>query len=230
MCRSMGVGWSAESGDDRWGLYRAAGWTAQRLEAFGGRASGFNRAMQPLPIGFRRLSDGQTLRIGGNDWRVVVGSGHSPEHACLVCEDLGVFISGDQVLPEITSNVSVNPIEPLADPLDDWLSSLARIRGLVPDNLLVLPAHKLPFYRLHNRIDALLGHHDGALARLRSELERPRRAIDVFEALFNRRITEATMMMATGESLAHLNYLVGRGEARAHPDADGVVWYSATSG
>jgi glyoxylase-like metal-dependent hydrolase (beta-lactamase superfamily II) len=230
MCRTMGVDWTAESGDDRWGLYRAAGWTDQRLEAFRGRASGFGRAVHPLPIGFRRLSDGQVLRIGDYDWRVVVGSGHSPEHACLMCEDLGVFISGDQVLPEITSNVSVNPIEPLADPLDDWLRSLARIRGVVPDNLLVLPAHKRPFFRLHNRIDALLGHHDGALARLRSELERPRRAIDVFEALFNRRITEATMMMATGESLAHLNYLVGRGEARAQPDADGVVWYCAALG
>jgi glyoxylase-like metal-dependent hydrolase (beta-lactamase superfamily II) len=230
MCRSMGVDWTAESGDDRWGLYRAAGWTDQRLEQFRGRASSFGRAMQPLPIGFRRLSDGQMLRIGGRDWRVVVGSGHSPEHACLVCEELGVFISGDQVLPEITSNVSVTPLEPLADPLDDWLRSLARIRSIVPDNLLVLPAHKLPFYRLHNRIDGLLGHHDGALARLRRQLERPRRAIDVFEALFNRRITEATMMMATGESLAHLNYLVGRGEARAQRDADGVVWYSAVSG
>jgi glyoxylase-like metal-dependent hydrolase (beta-lactamase superfamily II) len=118
-------------------------------------------------------------------------------------------------------------MEPLADPLDDWLRSLTRIRGLVPDNLLVLPAHKMPFYRLHNRIDALLGHHDGALARLRQELERPRRAIDVFEALFARRVTEATMMPATGESLAHLNYLVGRGEAKTHQDADGVVWYSA---
>jgi glyoxylase-like metal-dependent hydrolase (beta-lactamase superfamily II) len=230
MCRSMGVDWAAESGDDRWGLYREAGWTDQRLERFRGRVSGFGRAMHPLPISFRRLSDGQTIRIGGRDWRVVVGAGHSPEHACLMCEELGVFISGDQVLPEITSNVSVSPLEPLADPLDDWLRSLARIRGIVPDNLLVLPAHKLPFYRLHNRIDALLGHHDAALARLRRQLERPRRAIDVFEALFNRRITEATMLMATGESLAHLNYLVGCGEAQAQRDADGVVWYSAPLG
>jgi glyoxylase-like metal-dependent hydrolase (beta-lactamase superfamily II) len=105
MCRSMGADWTAENGDDRWGLYRAAGWTADRLEAFSSRAAGFRRGMHPLPIGFRRLSDGQVLRIGGHEWRVVVGSGHSPEHACLVCEDLGVFISGDQVLPEITSNV-----------------------------------------------------------------------------------------------------------------------------
>ncbi len=232
MCRSMGIDWSSESGDDRWGLYREAGWTDQRLERFrgGARMGGMGRAMQPLPISFRRLSDGQTIRIGGRDWRVVVGSGHSPEHACLMCEELGVFISGDQVLPEITSNVSVSPLEPLADPLDDWLTSLARIRGVVPDNLLVLPAHKLPFYRLHNRIDALLHHHDAALTRLRRQLEQPRRAIDVFEALFNRRITEATMLMATGESLAHLNYLVGRGDAQAHRDADGVVWYSAIAG
>ncbi|HLK24577.1 MAG TPA: MBL fold metallo-hydrolase [Caulobacteraceae bacterium] len=231
MCRSMFSGWTDEGGDDRWSLYRGAGWTDQRLARFrgGARTSGFGRAMQPLPNSFRRMSDGQTIRIGGRDWKVVVGAGHSPEHACLMCEELGVFISGDQVLPEITSNVSVSPLEPLADPLEDWLSSLARIRGIVPDNLLVLPAHKLPFYRLHNRIDALIGHHDAALGRLKEELRRPRRAIDVFEALFNRRITEVTMMMATGESLAHLNYLVARGEAQASRDADGVIWYSAAA-
>jgi glyoxylase-like metal-dependent hydrolase (beta-lactamase superfamily II) len=234
MARVMTLDWAGADGGDRWRLYRGAGWAPERLEHFSTRMSGrggrgFGGAMQPLPMSFTRLSDGQTIRIGGRDWQVIVGSGHSPEHACLMCEELGLFISGDQVLPGITSNVSVSPMEPQADPLHDWLTSLERIRGIAPGHLLVLPAHKMPFFRLHNRIDALIEHHQAALSRLRKELERPRRAIDVFEALFDRTITEATMMMATGESLAHLNYLLGRGEATSHRDADGVVWYSAPS-
>jgi glyoxylase-like metal-dependent hydrolase (beta-lactamase superfamily II) len=96
------------------------------------------------------------LKIGDHEWHVVMGNGHSPEHACLHCPDLKLFISGDQVLPRITSNVSVYPTEPEADPLSDWLNSLARIKTRVPDDVLVLPAHNSPFVGLHARIDELI--------------------------------------------------------------------------
>ncbi len=95
-----------------------------------------------------------------------MGEGHSPEHACLYCPELKLFISGDQVLPKITSNVSVFPTEPEGDPLEDWLSSLARIKRQVPDDVLVLPSHNDPFLGLHARIDQLTGFHVDALDRL----------------------------------------------------------------
>ncbi|MBC7484038.1 MAG: MBL fold metallo-hydrolase, partial [Rhizobacter sp.] len=177
---------------------------------------------------FRRLDDGEELVIGANTWRVVVGTGHSPAHACLYCPALKVLISGDQVLPRISSNVSVYPTEPDADPMSGWLDSLAKLKREVPDDVLVLPAHNEAFRGLHARIDALASGQHRALDRLRRSLQEPKRAVDVFSALFARAIGEADVPllgMATGESLACLNYLMQRDEAVRETDPDGVSWY-----
>jgi glyoxylase-like metal-dependent hydrolase (beta-lactamase superfamily II) len=136
------------------------------------------------------------------------------------------LISGDQVLPKITSNVSVFPTEPDADPLTDWLESLAMLRAKVPDDVLVLPAHNEPFHGLHARIEQLVRGHEKSLERLREALrEAPKTASDVFGLLFRRPVSGATLQMATGESIAHLNCLIGRGHATRRLDDAGVAWY-----
>ena len=185
--------------------------------------------MHALPDSFRRLSDGDEVEIGGRAWKVVMGSGHSPEHACLWQPELQLMISGDQVLPKISSNVSVFPTEPDGDPLSDWLASLARIRRRIPNDVLVLPAHNDPFFGLHARIDHLIGGHERGLARLRQLLCEPKRAVDVFHVLFRRKIDGGLLGMATGESLAHLNCLIARGQAVRTRDHNGVDWYRAAA-
>jgi glyoxylase-like metal-dependent hydrolase (beta-lactamase superfamily II) len=162
---------------------------------------------------------------------VVVGTGHSPEHACLYCDDLKLLISGDQVLPRISSNVSVFPTEPDGDPLGDWMDSLDKIEREVPDDVLVLPSHNEPFRGLHARLHWLARGHRRGLERLCRSLAQPRKAIDVFGALFARKIgTDGHLFsMATGESLAHLNYLLHHGQARVSEDADGVAWYQVAA-
>jgi glyoxylase-like metal-dependent hydrolase (beta-lactamase superfamily II) len=139
-----------------------------------------------------------------------------------------LLISGDQVLPRITSNVSVFPTEPDADPLKDWLESLAMIRAAVPDDVLVLPAHNEPFYGLHARIDQLIQGHEKALERLLAALTEPKTASDVFTLLFRRPIADGMLQMATGESVAHLNCLIERGQVVRNMDDAGVAWYQAT--
>jgi glyoxylase-like metal-dependent hydrolase (beta-lactamase superfamily II) len=209
-------------------FYRRAGWAAPAIETYRTRFGNFGRHIHPLPDSFRRLHDGEEFAIGSHAWRVVVGSGHSPEHACLHCPGLEVLISGDQVLPRISSNVSVNPTEPDADPMSDWLASLAKLRREVPDDVLVLPAHNECFRGLHARIDALASGQERALQRLRKSLAEPKRAIDVFGALFARPISVddvPLLGMATGESVACLNHLLHRGDAAREIDADGVAWY-----
>jgi glyoxylase-like metal-dependent hydrolase (beta-lactamase superfamily II) len=155
----------------------------------------------------------------------VGGNGHSPEHACLYCADLNLLISGDQVLPRISSNVSVYPTEPDANPLADWLGSLSKIAQQVPDDVLVLPAHNSPFVGLHSRCRELNDLHHHGLERLEEMLKEPKRAIDVFSALFSRKITPGILGMATGESIAHLNYLMHAGRAVREADAGGVWWW-----
>ena len=230
-CRTLVADTGREAPDDAIRFYRACGWSEEALDVYRARFGGFGKYIHPLPDSFRRLADGQVLRIGAHDWRVIVGRGHSPEHACLVSDALGVMVSGDQVLPRISSNVSVFPTEPDADPLGDWIASIARLRAQLGDHLLVLPAHGEPFRGLHARLDRLAHGHGRGLQRLRRSLsESPRRAIDVFGALFARPINSQGELlgMATGESLAHLNHLLARGEAVVQADEAGVRRYRLT--
>jgi glyoxylase-like metal-dependent hydrolase (beta-lactamase superfamily II) len=226
--RVMAADTGREAPPDAIAFYRRAGWGEPAIESYRVRFGNFGKHIHALPESYHRLSDGDDLRIGDHTWRVIMGSGHSPEHACLHCPELKLLISGDQVLPRISSNVSVNPMEPDADPLGDWMNSLAKVRRLVDDDVLVLPAHNEPFRGLHARLDALTTGQNRAMDRLRRRLTEPRRAIDVFGALFARAIPETDVPllgMATGESLASLNWLLARGEAVREAGADGVDRY-----
>jgi glyoxylase-like metal-dependent hydrolase (beta-lactamase superfamily II) len=209
-------------------FYRAAGWDEAALEVYRERFGGFGKAVHPLPDSYRRVSDGETIRIGPHAWRAVIGRGHSPEHLCLVCDELKLLISGDQVLPRITSNVSVFPTEPDADPLAEWLTSLAALGTRIADDVLVLPSHNEPFRGLHARLQELMAGHEQRLLRVHEQLATPQRAVDLFSILFRRRIGVEMLSMASGESLAHLNCLIGRGLAQRHADGAGVDWYRRT--
>ena len=210
-------------------FYRAAGWNEEQLEGYRRDFGQFGRAVAPMPAGYVRMREGDRLTIGGADWRVVVGEGHSPEHACLWREADGVVLGGDQILPKISSNVSVWPTEPDADPLGDWLASLERMKTVFPDEVLVLPSHGEPFRGVQTRLDALLRGHRTALRRLERALAAPKRAVDVFPALFARPVGDGVRGMATGEAVAHLNYLLRQGRAERVREANGVDWWSAAS-
>jgi glyoxylase-like metal-dependent hydrolase (beta-lactamase superfamily II) len=226
-CRMLVADTGREAPEDGVRFFKAAGWDEDAIENYKARFGGFGKAIYALPDSYRRLSDGEDFDIGGKIWRVVTGQGHSPDHACLWCPELDVLISGDQVLPRISSNVSVFPTEPEADPLSDWLTSLAKVKATVPDSVLVLPAHNDPFHGLHARIDHLIGGHERGLSRLEKKIAEPKRVVDVFGALFARPIGPDLLGMATGEALAHLNCLVGRGLVKRRTDADGVAWYGS---
>lgn len=213
--------------EDGAAFYRRAGWTVEQVERWRSGYGMFGKAVAPLPMTYERVREDDRLTIGGETWRIVVGDGHSPEHLCLWRESDGVFISGDQILPKISSNVSIWPTEPGADPLGDWMTSLAKLRALLPDDLLVLPSHGEPFTGVHARLDALTRGHEVALKRLMRTLKSPSRAVDVFPALFARPIGDGVLGMATGEALAHLNYLNNKGQAVSRTDAEGVVWWAA---
>ncbi len=210
-------------------FYKAAGWRDAQIDTYRKRFGGFGRAVSALPDAYRRLCDGETIRLGGSDWKVIMGNGHSPEHSCLYSESEGILISGDQLLPRISSNVSVHPTEPGANPLRDWLESCKKLKRAISPDVLVLPAHNEPFRGAHKRLDHLVRGHNVALKRLEQRLgEAPKRVIDVFPAVFGRQIDDDVLSMATGEALAHLNYLVSANRARLEKDDDGVNWYSAT--
>jgi glyoxylase-like metal-dependent hydrolase (beta-lactamase superfamily II) len=205
---------------------RAAGWDEAAIERQKSEGWGrFGLMVYPLPRSYQRIKDGDVLDMGAHQWRVVVGSGHSPEHACLWNEREGVLVSGDQVLPRISSNVSINITEPGADPLGEWLDSIDKLIATVPGDVLTCPAHGEPFKGLHVRLMALRDEHRMRLYNLAEAIAKaPMRAVESFPLLFNRPIGPDQLGMATGEALAHLKRLEVEGRVRRE-DRDGVWWY-----
>ena len=209
--------------------WRTAGWREEEIETEAAKGWGrFASVVTPVPLSYTRMEEGQRIVIGDRAWRVVTGNGHSPEHVCLLDEKDGILIAGDQVLPRITSNVSLSLSEPDGDPLGDWLSSIAKLRRL-QDDLLVLPSHGDPFTGLHARLDALDAGHRDRLDALAAQLAEPRRAVDCFPVLFGRKIDDGVYGLATGEALAHLRRLELEGRA-VREVRDGVAWFSVSQG
>jgi glyoxylase-like metal-dependent hydrolase (beta-lactamase superfamily II) len=207
-------------------FYRRAGWNEPAIEHYKSRFGGFGRGVSLMPDAYHRLSDGDTFRMGGADWQVIVGAGHSPEHACLYSAQRNLLISGDQILPRISSNVSVHPTEPDADPLEEWLASCRKLLDLIPADCLVLPAHNEPFVGAHPRLQHLINGHETALTRLRQKLAKgPVPVLETFVSVFGRAIDGEELGMATGEALAHLNYLKQRGELSISVNSEGVALY-----
>ena len=208
-------------------FYRRSGWSEKALEHYKSRFGGFGRGVSLMPDAFHRISDGDTFRMAGAEWQVITGAGHSPEHACLYCPEQKILISGDQLLPRISSNVSVHPTEPEADPLEEWLASCRKLTKALPEDCLVLPAHNEPFTGAHKRLQHLIDGHETALTRLRQRLSKgPATVLDTFVAVFGRAIEGDELNMATGEALAHINYLKHRGELAVSSNPAGVTLYS----
>lgn len=189
-------------------FFRKAGFPESAIESYQKRFGLFGRMISRLPDSYQRLSDGQMIRLGKQNWRVVTGCGHSPEHACFYNAQDDYLISGDQVLPAISSNVSVHPTEPEANPLRDWLESCKKLRAQVSDDVLVLPSHNTPFFGLHERLKQLENSHARCLNRLKIHLaDGPKTVPECFSPLFKRPIEGTELGLATGEAIAHLNYL-----------------------
>lgn len=228
MCRMLVMDTGREAPEEGVGFYRAAGFSEEALDTYRRRFGGFGRGVHRLPQSFIRLQNDDELLIGGRTWRIVVGRGHAPEHLCLWCKEDDLFISGDQILPRISSNVSVFPTEPDGNPLQDWLDSCEHLKELLPEQTLVLPAHNVPFRNVRKRLQDMIDDHEAGLEKLLGLLEEPRSATQCFSALFRSRITAGNYLAATGESLAHLNCLVSRGLASRRRRDDGVDLYCRT--
>jgi glyoxylase-like metal-dependent hydrolase (beta-lactamase superfamily II) len=207
-------------------LFRAHGLAAEHITALQGRGNAYKRGVPELPLRHARLANDGEIAIGSRRWRVITGYGHSPEHASLHCAEAGVLISGDMLLPKISTNVSVWPIEPDGDPLGLFLASLERLAELPPDTL-VLPSHGLPFVGIRERIEQLRMHHDARLAELAGAASRPVTAAEVVPVLFRRELDLQQRFFAMGEAIAHLNHLWRHARVTRLLAADGGVRFVA---
>ena len=208
--------------------YRLVGFTEAALNEVRTRGyRHFQDAVFEPPGQLNRLKDGDVFAVGGRQFRVIVGYGHAPEHACLYCEELNLMISGDQILPKITPHIGVYPVEPDANPLQEYIDSLETFRPL-PDDLLVLPSHNEPFRGLHARLDYLQQHHRHRLSLLEELTAEPKRVASTLKSLYGRQLKPHETYLGFAESLAHLNCLRAQGRVVREVDEDGVWRFRRT--
>lgn len=188
-------------------FYYRHGLAPEIVDAVTGRGHSYLKMTTGLPPTYHRLVSGEVLKIGRRNFEILTGGGHAPEQVMLLCRDEGIFLAADQVLARISPNIGVWPWEPKANPLGVYLESLAGLRHAVPDDVLVLPAHNLPFYGLHARITALQHHHDLRCAEIVAACATPSTTAEILPVLFPRLLDPHQMGFAFGEVLAHINYL-----------------------
>ena len=207
-------------------FYQSAGMDPKILEARRNeRPFNFADVVHPMPLGFKRIKEGDVIRIGGRDWDVRIGNGHAPEHATFWSRDDNLVLSGDQILPSISSNIGVYATEPEADPVGDWMEACERLSQYAREDHLVLGGHKTPFTGLPLRMRQLIDNHHGALKRLEDFIADPRVAGDCFPPLFKRKIGSSEYGLALVEAFAHLNHLYQTGKASRTMREDGAwVW------
>jgi len=197
------------------------------LEQMRSRRNYYPSLVPGVPAAYTRLQDGQLVEIGDARWRVITGFGHSPEHASLYCDALNVLISGDMVLPRISTNVSVFAVEPEGNPLQQYLDSLDKFADL-PADVLVLPSHGKPFRGLHTRIAQLREHHVARLAEVQEACRQPVSAMDIVPLMFRRPLDAHQLSFALGEALAHLHKLWNDGMLKRVTGGDGVIRFHLT--
>lgn len=193
------------------------------------RPFNFADCVYPMPLGYTRIADGQTLQLGGRTWDVHLGGGHAPDHLTLWSQDDDLVIAGDQIIASISSNIGVYATEPDADPLGDWLHSCERFKSIAQERHFVLSGHKLPFTGLPARLGQLIENHHAALNRLYEALTEPLSAGDVLDILFKRTLSAGEYGLGLVEAIAHLNHLAATGRAVYTDDADGVRRFVAVA-
>ena len=189
------------------------------------RKTHYTRLVPTVPTAYHRMQEGLDVIIKQRCWQVITGFGHSPEHASLYCAELNILISGDMLLPRISTNVSVFAIEPEANPVQQYLDSLLKYLPL-PEDVLILPSHGKPFQGLHTRVQQLQDHHAERLAEVREACTKPQTATDIVPIMFRRPLDSHQLTFAIGEALAHLHKLWYDGVLRREFGADGIIRFT----
>ena len=169
------------------------------------------------------VKDGDTLEAGGRKWEMLHTPGHSPAHICLWSAPDRILISGDHLLGSITPHIDYKRSGD-EDPLGDFLASLARIEQLDP--ALVLPGHGRPFEEGAERARVNARHHDRRLGAILQVVRREAHTADeITDEIFGETLLNFERRLAIGEALAHIAYLLKRGEIEAIRTDDGTLAY-----
>jgi glyoxylase-like metal-dependent hydrolase (beta-lactamase superfamily II) len=179
----------------------------RRMQATMFRSVMRRRFSPPTPT--TRLRHGDLIKLAGRDMFAVYTPGHTTDHLCVHDPEEGLLFSGDHILPTITPHISGLGQDP--DPLKTFFASLDRCAEL-EDVSRVLPAHGHPFEDCAGRVKAIKQHHSERIDQLREASAELGWAgvVPLSQKIFQPRVWGS---MAESEAYAHLEHLVGIGDA-----------------
>lgn len=211
-------------------FFRRHGMDEEITEALLGRGMDYLARVSVLPASYHRLSNGDGITIGTRRFKVITGGGHALDQVMLYCEADNIFLSADQVLSKISPNVSVWAVEPEANSLGEYLVSLAGLEQFLPEDVLVLPGHGVPFYGVRTRIRQLADHHEERCELIADACRAsPKSSADLVPVVFHKHVLDAHQTgFAAGELIAHVNYMMVHRRLTSSLGADGVLRFSAT--
>ena len=195
-----------------------------------GRGQEYLQRVSILPASYHRLSKDDEITIGTRRFRVITGGGHALDQVMLYCADDKLFLSADQVLSKISPNVSVWAVEPDANSLGEYLQSLAELDRLLPDDVLVLPGHGIPFYGVKLRIKQLADHHEERCQLIADACRSsPKTSAQLVPVVFHKHVLDAHQTgFAAGELIAHVNFMLAASRLKVAPTPDGVLRFATT--
>ena len=210
-------------------FFRRHGMDEEITEALLGRGMDYLARVSILPASFHRLSKGDEITIGSRTFRIITGGGHALDQVMMYCEADNIFLSADQVLSKISPNVSVWAVEPEANSLGEYLTSLAELTGLLPDDVLVLPGHGVPFYGVKTRIKQLADHHEERCKLIADACRTsPKTSAELVPVVFHKHVLDAHQTgFAAGELIAHVNHMLAHGRLKSNLGTDGVLRFTA---
>ena len=210
-------------------FFRRHGMDEDLTDKLLGRGQDYLKRVSVLPASYRRISHGDEISIGARRFKVITGGGHALDQVMLYCAADKLFLSADQVLSKISPNVSVWAVEPEQNSLGEYLASLASLTTTLPYDVIVLPGHGVPFYGLKTRIKQLADHHEER-CRLIADACRDtsKTSRELVPVVFNKYPLDVHQMgFASGELIAHVNYMLVEGRLTAEV-VDDVLQFRTT--
>lgn len=175
----------------------------------------------------KRLNDGQEIDLGGIRFEVMITPGHTQGHLCLLQREAGVVLTGDCVIANDATYMSMRPESQGKDPVGLFIRSLERIRDL--GSVVGLPGHGPRIADLSERADQLIRHHTVRLDRIKGSLaEEPRTAFDISSEVMGPRPKLFAKWLALSQTLAYLERLVLTGDAEQVETAAGLRYRRST--
>lgn len=167
------------------------------------------------------INEGNQIRLGDTDYRCILTSGHATGHLCFYNATSQIMFCGDQVIPQISPNVSYIPNHD-PNPLLSFMDSLELLTHYEVSK--AYPGHRDPFDTFAARVEEIIEHHEQRLIKITNLLEHPITAFEMCNLLFGNKLPIHQLRFAMGETIAHLVYLVHNKTAFKH-EHNGVILF-----